>query len=54
MRGNIFSPEYMISNAIALLLVILAWRRPLAAPWILPSSSPMNDIAIMSECHASG
>lgn len=31
MRGNIFSPEYMISNAIAILLLFLAWRRPLAA-----------------------
>jgi hypothetical protein len=28
MRGNIFSPEYMFSNTIALLLLILAIKRP--------------------------
>lgn len=29
MRGNILSPEYMLSNLIALLLLILAVKRPL-------------------------
>lgn len=28
MRGNIFSPEYIFSNAMALLLVVLAAKRP--------------------------
>src|SRR5688572_1586450 len=28
MYGNIFSPAYMISNIIAIVLVVLAWRQP--------------------------
>lgn len=31
MRGNIFSPESVLSNAISLLLLILAFNRPLTA-----------------------
>lgn len=31
MRGNIFSPESVLSNAISLLLLILAFKRPVTA-----------------------
>jgi len=35
MRGNIFSPEYMFSNTVALLLLVLAIKRPQVARAIL-------------------
>jgi len=35
MRGNILSPEYMLSNAIALLLLVLAIKRPLISRAII-------------------
>ncbi|WP_295125091.1 hypothetical protein [uncultured Chitinophaga sp.] len=35
MNGNIFSPEYMLSNAIALLLLGIAFLRPFTAKVIL-------------------
>lgn len=35
MRGNILSPEYMITNLVAVLLVFLAWRRPKSATFLM-------------------
>jgi hypothetical protein len=34
MRGNIFSPEYMISNLVGFVLIILAIVRPSTTRWI--------------------